>query len=73
MVHGRQNKALRGHDEIISFQSDESNQGSVTSEGNPLLRLIVESGDNVVKQNLSSAPKNAKYQIQNDLITAKTD
>ena len=75
---GRQNIALRGHHEIMSFKNDESMQSSVSSEGNPgnflaLLRLLVESGDMVLKDHLSSAPKNAKYQsptIQNDLINA---
>ena len=75
---GRQNIALRGHHEIMSFKNDESMQSSVSSEGNPgnflaLLTLLVEPGDMVLKEHLSSAPNNAKYQsptIQNDLINA---
>ena len=59
----------------MSFKNDESMQSSVPSEGNPgnflaLLRLLVEFGDMVLKEHLSSAPNNAKYQsptIQNDL------
>ena len=38
---------------------------AVTSEGIPgnfLLRLLVEAGDLVLKENLSSAPNNSKYQ-----------
>ena len=62
----------------MSFKNGESIQSSVTSEGNPgnflaLLRLLFESGDMVLKEHLSSAPNNAKYQsptIQNGLITA---
>ena len=64
---GMQNIALRGYHEVMSFMNDESMQSSVPSEGNPgnflaLLRLLVEFGDMVLKEHLSSAPKNAKYQ-----------
>lgn len=63
------NIALRGHHGIMSFKNDESTQSIVTSEGNPgnflaLLGLLVEFRGMVLKENLSSAPNNAKYQTQ---------
>ena len=53
----------------MSFKNDESTQSIVTSEGNPgnvlaLLGLLVEFRGMVLKENLSSAPNNAKYQTQ---------
>ena len=68
---GRQIMALRSYHEIMSFKNDESMQIRFTSEGNPgnLLRLLVELGDMVLKEHLSSAPNNAKYQSPTFQIT----
>ena len=61
---GQQNIALRGHRESCSSQ----NPGNFRA----LLRFRVDSGDEVLKEHLETAPKNAMYTsntIQNELIT----
>ena len=69
---GRQNIALQGHRELsdlIAEQEPSHNPGNFQA----ILKLQMESGDKILKEHFSHAPKNALYHsptIQNELIAA---
>lgn len=69
---GKQNIALRGHRETLLYGEDNPHD---TNSGNflALLRLLADSGDVILREYNTSAPKNAQYWsciIQNDLTCA---
>ena len=65
---GHQNIALRGHrDDSKYFQEDHSNTGNFQA----LLNFRIDSGDKVLEEHFTNAPKNSTYRsktIQNELI-----
>lgn len=75
---GRQGLALRGHRDGGIIDDLEGDQIFTENEGNfrALLRLRVESGDEILKQHLLTAKRNATYtswRIQNEIISACND
>ena len=69
IIHcGRQTNALRGHRETVKESCASNNDGNFLS----LVRLLVESGDEQLKDHLDNAPHNARYtspKIQNEIIS----
>ena len=68
---GRQNIALRGHHESKLATDEESKH--VCNPGQALLRFGMDAGDQILREHLATAPRNAQYHsptIQNDLIAA---
>lgn len=75
---GRQGLSLRGHRDGGLIVDVEGEQTFTENEGNfrALLRLRVESGDEMLRQHLLTAKRNATYtswKIQNEIISACND
>ena len=62
---GRQNIALRGHDEHCSFDEMKENPGNFRA----LLKLQIESGDKVLKDHFPHGPRNALYHSRTRMRT----
>lgn len=74
LLCGQQNFALRGHRETGNVLLDPSEAGE-RNDGNfpTLLRFRIDTGDWILEQHLTHAPKNATYisgRIQNEIINA---
>ena len=70
---GKQNIALRGHRETSNLVNIEDETSINVGNFRALLRLQIESGDEVLKEHFTNAPRNAQYSsptIQNELISA---
>ena len=70
---GRQNIALQGHREISNLVDVHDEPGTNAGNFRALLQLQIESGDKVLKEHFTNAPRNAQYSsptIQNELIAA---
>ena len=69
IIHcGRQTNALRGHREAIEDVSQQNNEGNFRA----LVSLLVESGDEHLRDHINNAPSHARYtspQIQNEIIS----
>ena len=69
IIHcGRQTNALRGHREAIEDVSQQNNEGNFRA----LVSLLVESGDEHLRDHIKNAPSHARYtspQIQNEIIS----
>ena len=70
---GRQNIALRGHCESKLATDEESKHVCNSGNFQALLRFGMDAGDQILREHLATASRNAKYHsptIQNDLIAA---
>ena len=71
---GKQNIALRGHRETSNLVNIEDETSINVGNFRALLRLQIESGDEVLKEHFTNAPRNAQYSsptIQNELLLVR--
>ena len=72
---GRQNIALTGHCESKLATDEESKHMGNSWNFQALLRFGMDAGDQILREHLATAPRNAQYHsptIQNDLIAASS-